>query len=110
MSKILLVEDELELAEKFKKTFEKKGHSVDLAENENEALKYIKENDSYDCIISDYNIAGSNAKQIALNFKEKYNTKICFISGDPSLAQKLKVECPDIECNFLQNLFQEKTF
>lgn len=80
-AKILIVDDEVEYHELFKKRLEAEGHTVDGALNCAEAERMAREN-SYELIFIDYCLPGKNGTETCKLLKKMLpDTPIVFMTG-----------------------------
>ena len=76
---VLIVDDEKDFLSLCKRVFEKKGYSVILAENFNQAMKAIRFSD---VMILDYDIGIPNGEQVLKNISEKNDLiPVIMVSG-----------------------------
>jgi DNA-binding response OmpR family regulator len=69
MKNILVVDDSLTERELIKKTLQEEGYGIETADNGEDALKMVKEND-YDLIILDVVMPGKNGFQVCREIKK----------------------------------------
>jgi len=82
--KILIVDDEIELAETLADLLEPEGHYIDLALNGEIALEKLRKSD-FDIIISDLRMPVMDGIEMYANIKTempKYLNKIIYVTGD----------------------------
>ena len=66
--KILVIDDEELVTASLKKLLKKSGYDVVIAQNSQEAMKSVKEND-FDLIVSDIRMAGEDGIEIVKNIR-----------------------------------------
>ncbi len=88
MSKILVVEDEMHIQRLIKLVLEKHGHSVDVADNGDEALKKLNAAADYDLILLDILMPGIGGLQVLATAKKSEKTKHIPIVMLTALAQE----------------------
>jgi DNA-binding response OmpR family regulator len=69
MKNILVVDDSLTERELIKKTLQEEGYGIETADNGEDALKMVKDND-YDLIILDVVMPGKNGFQVCREIKK----------------------------------------
>ena len=88
MPKVLIVDDEPDILELMQEDFECEGFNVNTARSGNEALQVLKEDSSYQIIISDYKMSdGSGA--VILDFINRLDSKrplFYFVSGQADMT------------------------
>jgi len=89
MARILVVDDEKNICDLFKKALSKKGHEVDTVESGEEALKKIEVND-YDIAFMDIKMSGMDGVETFRHLRKiKPNVKVVIITGFSTLAKGL---------------------
>ncbi|MFC1494693.1 response regulator [Thermodesulfobacteriota bacterium] len=107
MIKILVIDDEEQIREILKQMLERKGCSVCLAENGEEALE-ICENQNLDLIITDMVMPGKSGLKTIQEVKKNYpDIKIIAISGGYMVGPKRYL---DMAKTFGADRFFEKPF
>ncbi len=87
--KILIIEDEPELAKNIASYLDRQGYLCDIAGNFHEGLEKAETKD-YDCILLDISLPGGNGMEILKILKqEKKNDGIIIISAKNSLDDKI---------------------
>lgn len=84
MRRILVVEDDIDVAELIKLVATENGHSVDTAHSGHQALAMMEAAD-YDLLITDYHMpemTGMQLIQEALRFNPDYVGKVIFLTGE----------------------------
>ncbi|MCR4672795.1 MAG: response regulator transcription factor [Lachnospiraceae bacterium] len=89
MSKILIVEDEVEIAELEKDYLELSGFSVDMKNTGTEGLRAAIAND-YDLIILDIMLPGIDGFDICKKIRETKNTPIIMVSAKKEDIDKIR--------------------
>ena len=89
--RLIIVDDEIELAENLKKMLELKGFAVDWLPSADKALNrillYQKE---YDAVILDLSMEGMNGMELTMRLREeKVNLPIIILTGDSATATKI---------------------
>ncbi|MBY0360060.1 MAG: response regulator transcription factor [Candidatus Obscuribacterales bacterium] len=88
MAKILLVEDEQDLAHLIRNWLEREHHLVELSENGHDALCSMELN-KYDVIILDIMLPGMNGLEVCRKYRQaKGNTPILMITAKNSIDDK----------------------
>ncbi len=81
MSKILVVDEEIDILEVTKKFFNKRGFDVFIASNGMEAFRLIKD-ENPDLVLLDFNLPGMNGVEVLKKTREsKLDTKIIMVTG-----------------------------
>ena len=74
MSRILVVEDEMHIAQGLRFNLEAEGHSVDVTDNGEEALKrLLRQNERFDLMVLDIMLPGKDGFAIARELRQKQN-------------------------------------
>lgn len=74
MSRILIVEDETHLAEGLRFNLEVEGHSVQITDNGEDALKrLLKEHESFDALVLDVMLPGKDGFSVARELRKAHN-------------------------------------
>lgn len=94
--RVLVVDDEVDVAELVAEILKKEGFAVDLAASGAEALKWL-EGRSYDVVLSDLNMPGVDGRGLYEGMKNSYPAladRVAFITGDTmgAASQKLLKE------------------
>jgi DNA-binding response OmpR family regulator len=88
--KLLIIEDEHDIAIPLKKSLESKGFVVDFVDNGKDGLEEARLN-SYDCILLDLNLPGLDGVEIAEELRKDSNTTpIIMITARSQIYDKLK--------------------
>src|SRR6266699_1490266 len=75
MSRILIVEDEMHLAQGLRFNFEAEGHSVDITERGEDALtRLVKNREDFDALVLDVMLPGKDGFSVA---RESRGSKAC---------------------------------
>ena len=82
MSKLLVVDDEIDIVEIAKKFFTRRGIETFTASEGNEAIRIIQEKNP-DLILLDYNLPGLTGREILRKIREelKLDTKVIMVTG-----------------------------
>lgn len=109
MSKILIIEDEILIAQSLRKFLEKKGHSVETTESGNEAISLIAQND-YDRIVCDLMLQDISGFDVLEESKRRYSieemSKIFIIMtayNSPQVLEKAR----EYQCEILNKPFED---
>src|SRR5437016_3357996 len=74
MSRILIVEDEMHLAQGLRFNFEAEGHSVDITERGEDALtRLVKNREDFDALVLDVMLPGKDGFSVARELREAKN-------------------------------------
>src|SRR5437879_10729537 len=74
MSRILIVEDEMHLAQGLRFNFEAEGHSVDITERGEDALtRLVKNREDYDALVLDVMLPGKDGFAVARELRDAQN-------------------------------------
>src|SRR5438046_8975204 len=74
MSRILIVEDEMHLAQGLRFNFEAEGHSVDITERGEDALtRLVKNREDFDALVLDVILPGKDGFSVARELREAKN-------------------------------------
>ncbi|MBU0976051.1 MAG: response regulator transcription factor [Patescibacteria group bacterium] len=88
--KILIVEDENDIAVPLKNSLEKKGFAVDVAPEGKSALESIRKN-NYDCILLDLNLPEVDGLRVSqIIRKEKNTTPVIMLTARSQIYDKLE--------------------
>lgn len=88
--RILIIEDEKDLAWPLKKTLENQGFAVDYAQDGQTGLNLGKMND-YDCILLDLNLPGQDGISVAKELRQKNkNMPIIMVTARSQIYNKLE--------------------
>jgi len=88
MAKILIVEDELDLAEPIQESLERQHHVVEIVDNGPEALQCLKVY-KYDLVILDWMLPGLSGKEIAAQYRSTGGiTPIIMLTARSSIEDK----------------------
>ena len=88
MEKILIVDDENDIAELIKDILEDEGYNVTIKNNGTDAIKEVKEN-NYDIILLDIMMPDISGTEVCANIRNITNCPIIFISAKTQLIDKL---------------------
>lgn len=88
MNKILIIEDEIEIAELEKDYLEMSGFEVDICDNGNEGLKAVMDG-GYNLIIMDIMLPGMNGYEICKRVREINNVPIIMVSAKKDEFDKI---------------------
>ena len=82
MSKLLVVDDEIDIVEIAQKFFTRRGIETFTASEGNEAIRIIQEKNP-DLILLDYNLPGLTGREILKKIREelKLDTKVIMVTG-----------------------------
>lgn len=86
--RLLIVEDEQDIAIPLKKTLENRGYAVDLAEDGKQALE-TSELNQYDCILLDLNLPEVDGITVAKTIRETQMTPIIMVTARSQIFHKL---------------------
>ncbi|MBR2587588.1 MAG: response regulator transcription factor [Bacilli bacterium] len=89
MSKILIVEDEKEIADLEKDYLEISGFQVDILNDGKDAIKHIAEN-NYDLLILDLMLPNTNGLEICKNVREKVDIPILTVTAKVGSIDKVR--------------------
>lgn len=90
MAKILIVEDDLQLAALVARWLQKESHVVEHVDNGGEALQRLRF-DSYDLIILDWNLPEVEGIDILRDFRSRGGrTPVLMLTGRKSIEEKVK--------------------
>lgn len=90
MAKILIVEDDLQLAALVQRWLQKDSHVVEHVDNGGEALQRLRF-DSYDLIILDWNLPEVEGIDILKDFRSRGGrTPVLMLTGRKSIEEKVK--------------------
>lgn len=88
MAKILLVEDDIELAERVKEWLNVEMHVVDVANDGDEGREFMRMY-SYDVIVLDWNLPGATGIELCKEFRSKGGTTpVIMLTGRSSIEEK----------------------
>ncbi len=87
--KILIVEDEIDIADPLKKILEGRGFAVDIAEDGKIGLSSSEMND-YDCILLDLNLPEIDGIEVAEQLRKIKNTPIIMVTARSQIENKLE--------------------
>ena len=85
MSKILLVEDDEQLARFLMRFLNAEGYLTDYANGQNGAMKLYAEN-SYDCVLLDISLKDGSGYSVCAAIKERSDTPVIFITASADEA------------------------
>lgn len=88
MEKILIVDDEKDIAELISDILENEGYSATIKNNGLDAIKEIKEN-NYDLIILDVMMPDISGTEVCANIRNYTSSPIIFVSAKVQLIDKL---------------------
>ena len=79
--RILAIDDENNFTDVLKQYFEPRGYVVDVAEQGERGLEFLKQND-YDVVLLDFKMTGLDGREVMEDIKSNYpNIKIIFITA-----------------------------
>jgi DNA-binding response OmpR family regulator len=73
MSRILVVEDEAHIAQGLRFNLEAEGHSVEVTENAEEAMKLLARNQPFDLMVLDVMLPGKDGFTVARELRQQQN-------------------------------------
>ena len=85
MSKILLVEDDEQLAKILTRFLNSEGYTIDHASGQKDALRLFEEN-AYDCILLDISLKDGNGYSVCAAIKAQNDTPVIFITASADEA------------------------
>ena len=88
MEKILIVDDETDIAELIKDILEDEGYLTVIKNNGQEAIKAIKEN-SFDLILLDIMMPDISGTEVCANIRNLTTSPIIFVTAKTTLTSKL---------------------
>ena len=88
MEKILIVDDENDIAELIKDILEDEGYNITIKNNGTDAIKEVKEN-NYEIILLDIMMPDISGTEVCANIRNITNCPIIFISAKTQLIDKL---------------------
>lgn len=88
MEKILVVDDENDIAELIKDILEDEGYKVDIKNNGNGALEAVKEN-AYDLILLDIMMPDLSGTEVCASIRSITSVPIIFVTAKTQLTSKL---------------------
>ena len=88
MEKILIVDDENDIAELIKDILEDEGYNITIKNNGTDAINEVKEN-NYDIILLDIMMPDISGTEVCANIRNITNCPIIFISAKTQLIDKL---------------------
>ena len=88
LEKILIVDDENDIAELIKDILEDEGYNVTIKNNGTDAIKEVKEN-NYDIILLDIMMPDISGTEVCASIRNITNCPIIFISAKTQLIDKL---------------------
>ncbi len=90
-TKILIVDDNVEMLNFFKKALEREGYSTILAEDGKKALEILEIHNGVDLILSDVKMPNKSGLDVLKEVREKYpNVKIILITGYAQVEEYLQ--------------------
>lgn len=88
MAKILLVEDEPELAERLTDWFSMENHVLEIVDNGEDALQLLK-NFTYDVIVLDWGLPGITGIEVCRTYRQEGGkAPVLFLTGKGDVASK----------------------
>ncbi|MBY0516224.1 MAG: response regulator [Bacteriovoracaceae bacterium] len=109
MKSILIIEDEVLIAQSLKKLLEKRGHKVQTTESGIEAIKYISET-NFDRIVCDLMLQDISGFDVLEESRKKYSQdqigKIFIIMTAYNSPQVLE-KASEYECEILNKPFED---
>lgn len=88
MEKILIVDDENDIAELISDILEDEGYSTTIKNSGNDAIAEIKEND-YDLILLDVMMPDISGTEVCANIRNYTSSPIIFVTAKTALSSKL---------------------
>ncbi len=88
MEKILIVDDENDIAELISDILEDEGYSTTIKNSGNDAIAEIKEND-YDLILLDVMMPDISGTEVCANIRNHTSSPIIFVTAKTALSSKL---------------------
>ncbi len=88
MSRILIIEDDVNINEMLQEAFEKKGYEVVSAYSGTEGILRI-EKETYQMVILDLMLPGMDGQQVLKNIREKSNVPVIVLSAKDELDTKV---------------------
>lgn len=88
MEKILIVDDENDIAELISDILEDEGYSTTIKNSGNDAIAEIKEND-YDLILLDVMMPDISGTEVCANIRNHTSSPIIFVTAKTTLSSKL---------------------
>lgn len=88
MEKILIVDDENDIAELISDILEDEGYSTTIKNSGNDAIEEIKEND-YDLILLDVMMPDISGTEVCANIRNHTSSPIIFVTAKTALSSKL---------------------
>ena len=88
MEKILIVDDENDIAELISDILEDEGYSTTIKNSGNDAIAEIKEND-YDLILLDVMMPDISGTEVCANIRNHTSSPIIFVTDKTALSSKL---------------------
>ena len=85
MPKILLVEDDEQLARFLMRFLNSEGYTTDYANGQKNALKFFEEN-AYDCVLLDISLKDGNGYSVCAAIKAQNDTPVIFITASADEA------------------------
>lgn len=89
MPKILVVDDDKDIAELISDTLSDEGYEVTMKFNGEDALKEVESNPNFDLILLDIMMPGMSGIELCTKVREKQKCPIIFISAKASTIDKL---------------------
>ncbi len=90
MAKILIVEDELQLAELVQRWLTKDGHVAEMVHDGNDALQRLRF-DKYDLVVLDWNLPGVEGIDILKDFRARGGTTpVLMLTGRKNIDEKVQ--------------------
>ena len=88
MERILIVDDENDIAELIKDILEDEGYKATIKNNGTDAIKEVKEND-YDLILLDVMMPDISGTEVCANIRNITSSPIIFVTAKTQLSSKL---------------------
>ena len=85
MAKVLLVEDDEQLARLLMRSLNAEGYSTDYASGQRDALRLFEEN-AYDCVLLDISLKDGNGYSVCAAIKAQDDTPVIFITASADEA------------------------
>lgn len=113
---LLLVDDDPVFLQTLSRSLQRKGLTVDAAENSETALDYVRRNE-YDLVLLDLNLAGESGLKLLLDIKaERESQRVVMLTAYASIATAVEAIkngadnylCKPVNTSEVMGLFQEE--